>query len=111
METDFRRTDRLGLDLSELKPIRRLRAEDIRIAAFEPNRKFAAEATNGRAKGTRISYFMEPVEDGKTKLSRVTEAQLHGLAKLLQPVLAPITRWTAGMEANNVKRILEGYAL
>lgn len=80
---------------------------DLRITEFEPNRKFAAEATNGRAKGTKISYFMEPVDGGKTRLSRVTEAQLHGLAKLLQPLLAPITKWTGGMEANNVKRVLE----
>ena len=80
---------------------------ELQIMEFEPNRQFAAEATNGRAKGTRISYFLEPVEGGKTRLNRVTDAQLHGLAAILQPLLAPITRWTGGMEANNVKRILE----
>lgn len=82
---------------------------DLRIAEFEPNRKFAVEATTGRAKGTRISYFFEPVEGGKARLSRVTEVELDGLARLLQPLLAPITRWTGGMEANNVKRILESH--
>jgi uncharacterized membrane protein len=82
---------------------------DLRIAEFEPNRKFAVEATNGRAKGTTISYFFERVEGGKARLNRVTEVQLDGLARLLQPLLAPITRWTGGMEVNNVKRILESH--
>jgi len=54
-----------------------------------------------------ISYLMAPVEVNKTKLSRVTEVHVHGLAKLLQPIQAPLTRWTGGMEANNVKRIVE----
>ena len=80
---------------------------DLRITEFEPNRKLAAEAMNGIGKGTKISYLMAPVEVNKTKLSRVTEVHLHGLAKLLQPFQAPLTRWTGGMEANNVKRIVE----
>ena len=90
--------------------VRFLRLEvktDLRITEFEPNRKFAAEAMNGIGKGTKISYLMAPVEVNKTKLSRVTEVHLHGLAKLLQPFQAPLTRWTGGMEANNVKRIVE----
>jgi hypothetical protein len=58
-------------------------------------------------KGTKISYVLASVEGNKTKLSRVTEVHFHGLAKLLQPFAAPVTRWTGGMEANNVKRIVE----
>jgi hypothetical protein len=85
------------------------RWEDSHADEFEPNRKFAVEATTGRAKGTRISYFFEPVEGGKARLSRVTEVELDGLARLLQPLLAPIARWTGGMEADDVKRILESH--
>jgi carbon monoxide dehydrogenase subunit G len=80
---------------------------DLRVVEFEPLRKFAVEAMNGFGKGTRLSYLMEPVEGNKTRLSRVTEIQLHGLAKLLSPFQAPIVRRTAGMEANNVKRVVE----
>lgn len=80
---------------------------DLRIAEFEPNRKFAVEALNGFGKGTKMSYLMEPVEGQKTRLSRVTELELHGPAKLLRPFQAPLVRKTGGMEANNVKRILE----
>jgi len=90
--------------------IRLLRWEykaDLRIVEFEPNRKFAVEAMKGFGKGTKLSYLMEPVEDNKTRLSRVTEIQLHGLAKLLRPFVAPLTRKTGGMEANSVKRLLE----
>jgi uncharacterized membrane protein len=65
---------------------------DLRITEFEPNRTFAVEALNGFGKGTKMSYLMEPVEGGKTRLRRVTEVQLHGLAKVLRPFQAPLTR-------------------
>lgn len=90
--------------------IRLLRWEykaDLRIVEFELNRKFAVEAMHGFGKGTKLSYLMEPVEGNKTRLSRVTEVQLHGLANLLRPFVAPLTRKTGGMEANSVKRLLE----
>ena len=45
---------------------------NLRITEFEPNRKFATEATSGFLEGTKISYLMEPVEGDKTRLSRVT---------------------------------------
>jgi hypothetical protein len=80
---------------------------DLAITEFEPNRKFAVEAVNGFGKGTKISYLLASVEGNKTKLSRVTEVHLHGWAKILQPIQVPLTRWTGGMEANNVKRIVE----
>jgi uncharacterized membrane protein len=83
---------------------------NLRITEFEPNRKFATEATSGFLEGTKISYLMEPVEGDKTRLSRVTEFRFHGLAKLMRPFQAPLARRDGGVEISNVKRILESQA-
>jgi hypothetical protein len=80
---------------------------DLRIVEFEPNSKFSVEALSGFGKGTRITYLMESVDGGRTRLRRVTEMRLHGPAKLLRPLQAPLLRRTGRMEANNLKRILE----
>jgi uncharacterized membrane protein len=80
---------------------------DLRVTEFEPNRIFAVEAVAGRTKGTKISYVLAPVESGKTRLSRETDAQFHGIARALQPFAGPITRRTGDLEARNVKRIME----
>ncbi len=80
---------------------------NLRITEFEPNRKFATEATSGFLEGTKISYLMEPVEGDKTRLSRVTEFRFHGLARLMRPFQAPLARRDGGVEISGVKRILE----
>jgi Polyketide cyclase / dehydrase and lipid transport len=80
---------------------------NLRITEFEPNRKFAIEATSGFLEGTKISYLMEPLESEKTRLSRVTEFRFHGLARLMRPFQAPLARRDGGVEVSGVKRILE----
>lgn len=80
---------------------------DLRVTDLDPGRKFAFEAFNGFGKGTKMSYLMEPVEGDKTRLSRVAEVQLHGLSKVLRPLLASIARRAGELEARNVKRIME----
>lgn len=56
---------------SSISILRRQSKYDLRITEFEPNRKFTIEALNGFGRGTKIGYVMEPIEDGKTRLSRV----------------------------------------
>ena len=80
----------------------------LRVIEFEPNRAFSVEAVAGRTKGTKISYLLQPVESGKTRLSRVTDAQFHGIVRALQPFAGFITRRTGDMEARSVKRVMEG---
>jgi uncharacterized protein YndB with AHSA1/START domain len=80
----------------------------LRVAVFEPNRRFAVETLDGFWRGSKISYSLEPVEGGKTRLSRMTEVELHGLGKVFRPFQALVVRRTGGIEANNVKRFLEG---
>jgi uncharacterized membrane protein len=80
---------------------------DLRVTEFDPNRTFSVEAVAGRTKGTTVSYLLAPVEPGKTRLSRVTDARFHGILKVLQPLSGAITKRTGALEARNVKRILE----
>lgn len=81
---------------------------NIRVTAFEPKRTFTVEALDGFGRGTKISYVLEPIEARRTRLRRVTEVELHGVASLLRPFSALIVRKTASIEANNVKRLVEG---
>lgn len=83
---------------------------NLRVTAFEPNRTFTVEAVDGFGRGTKISYVLEPIEARRTRLRRVTEAELHGVASLLRPFAALIVRKTATIEADNVKREMEGQA-
>lgn len=80
---------------------------DLRVSDFEPNRKFSVEALAGRTKGTNVTYLLAPMEGGKTRLRRVTDARFHGALKVLQPLAGFITNRTGDSEAANLKRILE----
>ena len=80
---------------------------DLRVTEFERHRTFSVEAVAGRTRGTKVSYLLTPVGDRKTRLSRVTDARFHGIAKLLQPFVGPITQRTGALEARNLKRIME----
>ena len=80
---------------------------DLRVTEFEPDRIFAVEAVAGRTRGTKISYLLAPVDDGKTRLSRRTDAQFHGILSALQPFVGLITRRTGDLEARNIKRLME----
>ena len=80
---------------------------DLRVTEFERYRTFSVEAVAGRTRGTKVSYRLAPVGDRKTRLSRMTDARFHGIAKLLQPFVGPITKRTGALEARNLKRIME----
>jgi hypothetical protein len=99
----------VDLDTTFTSSIRKLGREmktDLRVAEFELNKTFAVEATSGFAKGTRLRYVMASVEGGKTRLNRVTDMRLRGLARLLRPIEG-ITKVTGEMEAKSVKRVME----
>jgi polyketide cyclase/dehydrase/lipid transport protein len=80
---------------------------DLRVVDFDLHKTFSVEAIAGRTRGTRISYLLAPVEGRKTSLRRVTDARLHGLLKVLLPLVGFITRRTGDLEARNLKRLLE----
>lgn len=80
---------------------------DLRVTDFETNRTFSVEAMAGRTRGTKITYLLAPIDGGKTRLRRVTDARFHGALKVLQPLAGFITTRTGELEAGNLKRLLE----
>jgi hypothetical protein len=82
-------------------------AYDLRIMDFELNKKFTAEFTNGFIRGVKVSYIMEAVEGGKTKLARVTEGKFHGLSKILQPFMSRRARQSNEEDVTKVKLAVE----
>jgi hypothetical protein len=92
---------------SSITLLRRTVTFDLRVTEFEANRLLSFESTTGRTRGTKVSYLLVPVEGRKTKLSRVTDARFHGIAKVMNPFVGPITKRTGELEARNVKRIME----
>ncbi len=84
---------------------------DLRVVEFDPNKTFAVEAIAGRTRGTRISYVLAPLESGKTRLRRETDARFHGALKMLQPFAGFITKRTGDLEGRNLKRLLEDSVL
>ena len=82
---------------------------DLRVTDFEPNRKLAADFTNGIAKrfGLIWTSILEVVEDGKTKLTQAKEAEYRGIWKLFQPLLVRSLRKEEEEEIAKIKRILE----
>ena len=91
---------------SSIRKLGRVMKTALRVAEFEVNRTFAVEVTSGFAKGTRLRYVMASVDGGRTRLNRVTEMRLHGLARLLRPIEG-ITKVSGEMEAKSVKRVME----
>ena len=87
---------------------RKAMSGNLRVTAFERNRTFTVEVADGVGKGTKFSYVIEPVDARRTRLRRMTEVEFRGVASLLRPFLSPIARKASGIEANNVKRLLEG---
>jgi uncharacterized protein YndB with AHSA1/START domain len=84
---------------------------DLQVVEFEPNETFSVESVAGRTRGTRISYVLAPVEGGKTRLHRVSDARFQGALQMLQPVAGFITRRTGDLEARNLKRLVEDHDL
>lgn len=90
--------------------LRRNVETSFRVTDFEPNRKFVMKFMNGIAEKLRVKVTetVEPFEDGKTKLTKVIEAESRGLWKLLQPLAIWSYRKDFGEEeVARMKRALE----
>ncbi len=81
-----------------------------RVTEYEPNRSFVFEVASGPARGTKVGYRMEGIEQN-TRLTYTFDFKLEGFYRLLGPLVTgrATKRGQAEAEANvrNVKRILE----
>jgi uncharacterized protein YndB with AHSA1/START domain len=81
-----------------------------RVTDYEPNRGFMFEVASGPAKGTKVGYSMERIEQN-TRLAYTFDFKLEGFYRLVGPFVTgrATKQGQAEAEANvsNVKRILE----
>ena len=82
------------------------RITDLRITEWEPNRRFAFESTSRVLKRSKASYAMEPAE-GKTRLTVAGEVELRGFWRLIEPIMALVTKRYGRTDLATVKRLLE----
>ena len=83
-----------------------------KLTVYEPLRKFALEFTSGPIKGSKESYILEEIENGKgkitTKLTRTFDLKFSGIFRLLGPLLVtPGFKREKRIEVDNVKQLLE----
>lgn len=82
------------------------RESELCISEWEPNKKVVLVGKVGPIKQLKRTFLFESI-DGKTRLTMVAEAELHGLWKLLQPIIV----WIGNMEGKKanakLKQVLE----
>jgi uncharacterized protein YndB with AHSA1/START domain len=82
-------------------------AYDLRVVELEMNKKISVEFTNGAFEGSRDTYIMEPVEDGKTRLTHVGDLKVGGWLRLFEPVMVRRYRGSLSEDVAKVKRLAE----
>ena len=65
---------------------------EAQIAAIEPGRSVTITQRGGPVTESRFTYAVDRLGDGRSRITYRTEAQLRGLARLLQPILPWVGR-------------------
>jgi uncharacterized protein YndB with AHSA1/START domain len=79
-----------------------------RCTVLNQNKKLTWEFTSGPTKGSKDTWWMEPMDEQSTRLTRVFDLSVSGTWRLIQPIIARGTKRAHEAEMHNVKRILEG---
>jgi uncharacterized membrane protein len=82
------------------------RTVNAKITNWEPNHKIGMESSSGGVKGLTV-ITMEPVEIGKTRLTRSVNMNIEGLLKLIQPYISHKAKGYNVKRLDNVKRLIE----
>ena len=78
-----------------------------RVSEYDPGRKFTLEVTSPRVmEGSKESIIFEDI-GGKTRVTNAWDLRIGGFYRLMGPFVTRSLRKTAGVQANNIKRILE----
>src|SRR6266568_2030278 len=86
------------------------RTVNAKITDWEPNRKIGMESRSGEVKGLTV-ITMEPLEVGKTRLTRSVRMDVEGLLKLIQPFISYKAKGFNVKRLDNVKRLVEAQSL
>ncbi|HUK29257.1 MAG TPA: SRPBCC family protein [Candidatus Acidoferrales bacterium] len=73
----------------------------------QPSRRLDAETVDGDGKGTKMSFVLDPVEPGATKLTLQGDIVLPGFAKLLGGIVKGKIESGMSKELEIIKRNLE----
>jgi uncharacterized protein YndB with AHSA1/START domain len=89
----------------DMRAMGRLMALTARITEYEPNKKWGGAIS---LPGMRLEehFTFDSIERG-TKLTRVYDVQLHGLLKLLSPMVVSSMRSGSKKSLSNLRSILE----
>jgi len=82
------------------------RTARLEVTDMEPRRRLRIVMT---AMGSTLdgTYVMEPLDDGKTKLSAVAEIEVHGPLKLIAPYLSYSAKRDQSKEMARLKKAIE----
>jgi uncharacterized protein YndB with AHSA1/START domain len=86
------------------------RTVNAKITDWEPNHKIGIESKSGGVKGLTV-ITMEPVEIGKTRLTRSVNMEIEGFLKLIQPYISYKSKGYNVKRLDNVKRLVEARSL
>jgi hypothetical protein len=78
-----------------------------KCVALNKNQELTWEFISGITKGSTDNWRMESISESKTRLTRVFDMRVSGLARLIQPIVVRGTQRAHEAEISNVKRILE----
>jgi uncharacterized membrane protein len=86
------------------------RTVNAKITDWEPNHKIGIESKSGRVKGLTV-ITMEPLEIGKTRLTRSVNMDIEGFLKFIQPYISYKAKGYNVKRLDNVKRLVEAQSL
>jgi carbon monoxide dehydrogenase subunit G len=81
---------------------------EVEVTEYEPNRKYATVNKSGAPIETRRTF--EPLE-GRTRVTFIVKAELGGVIKLAQPLVASMAKRRVESDAANLKDLMEAHAL
>jgi hypothetical protein len=76
------------------------------VTRFEPPTTFSLRTVSGLLPAT-ISVRLKPLGSGGTELTLVADAELHGVWKLMEPLMKLVTQWQFETQLRTLKNLLE----
>ena len=105
-EVKFQRPINVGSVIESTARVFVRRTVGAEITDWEPNRRIGTKSKTGGMKATTV-ITMEPLEEGKTRLTRSVSMEIGGFLKLIQPYVSYKARGFNLKRLDNVKRLVE----
>ena len=80
---------------------------EFEVLEYEPGRRVKITSTSGTFPIT-VTRFVEPDEDGGSRVSAVVEGDASGVYRLAEPILKSMVQRSVQGDYERLKRVLEG---